>query len=219
MANARQFMAARTAAWGGKALPYDAEVEYLESDGGQVLTFPVHTTSKLTVILDISSVYFTPENPLSKSDLTFLTCGNKYAIRIWHASLYSSYGSVSYLWDKNWVNGFKRYLDGFHSIGIDHYEYNGLDRAFLSVDGNKNIMHSYPSIWDDGIQNFILKSISYQIKEVYVSNDGDVLADMFPVRFMNENGVSEGAMFDKVSGQLFRNAGTGAFIIGPDKTT
>ena len=27
----------------------------------------------------------------------------------------------------------------------------------------------------------------------------------------------EGAKYDKVSGQLFRNDGTGAFIIGPDK--
>ena len=42
---------------------------------------------------------------------------------------------------------------------------------------------------------------------------------MLPVRFTNESGVLEGAMYDRVSGQLFRNAGTGAFIIGPDKTT
>ena len=43
--------------------------------------------------------------------------------------------------------------------------------------------------------------------------------DFIPVRFTNENGVSEGAMYDKVSDQLYRNAGTGAFVIGPDKTT
>ena len=44
------------------------------------------------------------------------------------------------------------------------------------------------------------------------------LCDLQPVRFVNEQGVSEGAMYDRVSGQLFRNAGTGAFVIGPDKT-
>ena len=49
---------------------------------------------------------------------------------------------------------------------------------------------------------------------------GEMIArDFIAVRFTNEGGVSEGAMFDRVSGQLFRNAGTGAFIIGPDKTT
>ena len=47
---------------------------------------------------------------------------------------------------------------------------------------------------------------------------GSVLFDAIPVRFTNENGVSEGAMYDRVSGNLFRNAGTGAFVIGSDKT-
>ena len=38
--------------------------------------------------------------------------------------------------------------------------------------------------------------------------------DFIPVR---KDGV--GYMYDKISGQLFGNAGTGAFVIGPDKTT
>ena len=41
--------------------------------------------------------------------------------------------------------------------------------------------------------------------------------DAIPVRFTNESSQSEGAMYDRVSGQLFRNAGTGSFVIGPDK--
>lgn len=40
--------------------------------------------------------------------------------------------------------------------------------------------------------------------------------DLVPVRFTNEQGVSEGAMYDRVSGQLFRNSGTGAFLFGTD---
>ena len=48
--------------------------------------------------------------------------------------------------------------------------------------------------------------------------DGKLVRDLISVRFTNEDGVIEGAMYDKVSGQLYRNAGTGAFIIGPDKT-
>ena len=38
--------------------------------------------------------------------------------------------------------------------------------------------------------------------------------DFLPVRV-----VTVGYMYDRVSGQFFGNAGTGAFIIGPDKTT
>lgn len=40
----------------------------------------------------------------------------------------------------------------------------------------------------------------------------DMKMDFIPVRKGNV-----GYMFDRVSGQLFGNAGTGAFIIGPDK--
>jgi hypothetical protein len=45
-----------------------------------------------------------------------------------------------------------------------------------------------------------------------------LVRDFITVRFTNELGQSEGAMYDRVSGQLFRNAGTGAFTIGPDKS-
>ena len=48
-------------------------------------------------------------------------------------------------------------------------------------------------------------------------SNNSALIDLIPVRFTNELGQSEGAMYDRVSGQLFRNAGTGDFIIGPDK--
>jgi hypothetical protein len=37
--------------------------------------------------------------------------------------------------------------------------------------------------------------------------------DLIPVRIGNV-----GYMYDKVSGQLFENQGTGNFILGPDKT-
>lgn len=42
------------------------------------------------------------------------------------------------------------------------------------------------------------------------------MMDLIPVRFTNELGQSEGAMYDKVSGRLFRNVGTGNFIVGRD---
>ena len=43
-------------------------------------------------------------------------------------------------------------------------------------------------------------------------DNGVVLADMIPVRV-----GSVGYMYDRVSGQLFGNDGTGDFIVGPDK--
>ena len=43
--------------------------------------------------------------------------------------------------------------------------------------------------------------------------NSSLVADFIPIRKGNI-----GYMYDRVSGQLFGNAGTGAFIIGPDKT-
>jgi hypothetical protein len=55
-----------------------------------------------------------------------------------------------------------------------------------------------------------------RIFSVTLSNYGEVEFDAIPVRFPNELGEWEGAMYDFVSGELFRNQGTGPFIIGPD---
>ena len=52
-----------------------------------------------------------------------------------------------------------------------------------------------------------------------ILNRGELVRDYIPVRFTNELGVSEGAMYDRVSRKLFRNAGTGSFTIGPDVAT
>ena len=63
-------------------------------------------------------------------------------------------------------------------------------------------------------QNFYTQTRFYDFK-MY---DGDNLVfDGIPVRFTNEQNQSEGAMYDRVSGQLFRNAGTGTLTLGPDK--
>ena len=40
--------------------------------------------------------------------------------------------------------------------------------------------------------------------------------EIVSVRFRNENGVQEGAMYDKVTGELYREQGTAIITIGPD---
>ena len=53
---------------------------------------------------------------------------------------------------------------------------------------------------------------AWRFKSVKIYSSGVLVMDLQSVRI-----GTEGAMFDRVSGQLFRNAGTGAFTIGPDK--
>lgn len=45
---------------------------------------------------------------------------------------------------------------------------------------------------------------------------GAMTHDFVPIRFLNEDGEWEGALYDFVSGELFRNQGTGAFSYGQD---
>ena len=45
---------------------------------------------------------------------------------------------------------------------------------------------------------------------------GEDVLDLIPIRFLNHEGIWEGAMYDLVSGDLFMNAGSGSFLIGPD---
>ena len=56
-----------------------------------------------------------------------------------------------------------------------------------------------------------------RFKNALLTHGTKVVRDMISVRFTNEFGQREGAMYDRVSGQLFRNSGTGAFLYGPDK--
>ena len=78
------------------------------------------------------------------------------------------------------------------------------------------------SIWLFGRNSDFPSYIRFTKIRIYsckIYQNGIIVSDFIPVRFINKRGETEGAMFDRVSGQLYRNAGTGAFIIGPDKTT
>ena len=45
---------------------------------------------------------------------------------------------------------------------------------------------------------------------------GELLYDFTPIRYKNEDNIWEGAMYDNVNGEMFRNQGTGGFIFGRD---
>ena len=53
----------------------------------------------------------------------------------------------------------------------------------------------------------------FYIHKAQIYNDEQLVFDAIPVRKGNV-----GYLYDRVSGQLFGNAGTGLFILGPDKT-
>lgn len=53
-------------------------------------------------------------------------------------------------------------------------------------------------------------------RSLYIGTSSEALFDGIAVRFVNELGEDEGALYDFVSGNLFRNSGSGKLVFGKD---
>ena len=222
-------LGARTAAWSpsGATLPYDAEVEWLEEGPpASYIQTDIPTTKNTSCAVSLEVVNAT------KMDGGGVCCAI-YGLSTKNWDFYS-YG-LFYLTQAGQAQRGKLNFHGNNSVLSDLIQTDDPVRFDVSVSANgsdivniscgsfsssaniKNITDSgrFILLWNRA-NNSLAKT---RLVKVVFSVDNTILGSFIPVRFTNEDGVSEGAMYDKVSGQLFRNAGTGAFVIGPDKTT
>ena len=198
----RSLIAARNAMTAGKRLPYDAEVEYLESTGTQYIDTGYALSSDCRVVCD------------------------------WIASGVSSGGSAY---------AFGAYGDGMNfGVNIDIGK-GGQYCVWLSSSsqvgqGLKGIRHvldlSASGLFRDGIKVFSPSGSFTSNKSAYLfwangTGQGKALAKIYRVKFYDHNGVivrdfqpvrkgTVGYLYDRVSGKLFGNEGTGDFVLGPD---
>ena len=205
----------------GKALPYDAEVEWIESTDTQYIDTGINGDESTDAIeLDFELSRIVAQNRLfSCGEDTFpsfqgyINGSLKYGFRI-NQSWSGGYEDMTLnrtLWKCD-------YFNKEHIINGTVYSYTttSKQRSALTV----KVPYKYGVNPPARLKLFGLK---------YFSND-KLKLNMFPVRFTNENGASEGAMYNRlgVGGMnpdgtarndgLFRNRGTGAFRIGPFKT-
>ena len=197
---------ARTAAWAksGAPLPYNAEVEYLQSTGTQYIDLCIVGGSEYDVRAEIGFAL----------KATFFAFGSR------SEQEFRAFNFLTITNARRFDYGTEQYIIGDTEIGVlkdfnfDHatgaYSYgsiDGLAKKETFSNGLKMILFGH----NNGGQ--IVKSNGVMIGKFYIS-DGTNTLDLIPVR---KDGV--GMMYDRVSGELFGNAGTGEFIIGPDKTT
>ena len=216
---------ARTGAWSpiGTPPPYDAEVEWIESNGTEFIDSGIIGTSGIEVT--------------SKCALLYMT--SRYSA-MWGSRASSKINDFQVYYNNPSVGGTPYSI--VLRTGSDQKE---ISASSLGIEGSLldktlDITAKSGTIIVNGITfptplfNFTTPhSIllfcqhtnnthanlgRFRYSSWSAKYDGVFVSDLIPVRFTNENGVSEGAMYDKVSGQLYRNAGTGAFVIGPDKT-
>ena len=198
----------------GAPLPYLRRVAYLESDGAQIIKFPVISKSNASFELDMQSDYFGIESPLVDVPETqiFVSVGEKMMMRVWNLQDFSKYGSLSFLWNLNWVNGYKVHLDGgFHMIGIGYIDFQGgLHQAVMRVDRKDVLFHAFPTTWDSGLQEFKVYGITFKIRSLSYVVAGEINVNAIPVLDLS----GRPAMYDEVNGQFFYNQGAGEFTWG-----
>lgn len=182
-----------------ESLPYDAEIEYLESTGTQYIDTGIVVDSAngfVGTTIDFQLIAFDQNNVVPVAGAVMSSGNFKYT------NLQVTVSNTTH--DK----GFSTW-GGFVFSQEDMYERtvataNGVGNAipnnnFLLFARNRNTL---------GVQT--LGSCRIYSSSIYKNNT--LVCDFIPVRV-----GQVGYMYDKVSGQLFGNQGTGNFTLGPDK--
>ena len=196
---------------GAEPLPYNAEVEFLESTGTQYIdtgiamdyahvtfggTFSTSSAGtggfaigfSLKAIASYTRSFEIEQNANARA--MFKIVGGTTIYGNMQSGLSTSPCSVDF-------------SQSPHTVTID-----GVDSTFTSTD------------WDAGnIFAFGTGSVfgSVRIHSIWIRQDGELVCDMIPVTISNEQGDLEGVMYDRVTGAFFHNQGEGQFVIGPDK--
>lgn len=195
---------------GSKNLPYDAEIEYLESSGTQWIDTGI-------IGIQPTDEFSTEVAMLSTSSA--VTYGWATPDRWYNLNLYQSYWRQTELaWGAGgtYIHSAPPNIGDFHLYHTSvlsnwlHFFVDNIDVGSTGVRTENNTMHGY--LFGRNANGSIGGLSSLKIKKFTYKRNGEYIIDLIPVRVGNV-----GYMYDKVSGQLFGNAGTGEFILGPDK--
>ena len=198
-------------------LPYDAEVEYLESTGPQQID---------------TGVIVNDNNFVLTVDMCSTTAGQSVAWATYFGS-YSGEPSMStrLINNRNNANalycGYRRrsngqnFVAGNYFVATDRFQYilEYMKLTIVRPGFNDWVMALGQPEGLEDTSTVKLFGANMRCWAFDITHDGEPIISLTPVRFTNELGQPEGAMYDRVSRKLFRNAGTGAFTIGPDVAT
>lgn len=179
-----------------EVLPYEAQVEYLQSSGTQYLNIPIQISNTATITID--GFITTTNKELFSMPLNNSYNSNQHQFNIETSATYYRFftsssinaGSGNLNTRHLWSCGNSLYRDGT-LIGTTTPTQSGARDALAIFRGSHGIVGG---------------SI-YSLKFV----DGDLELDCIPVRV-----GTTGYMYDRVSKTLFGNAGTGNFTLGSD---
>jgi len=219
----RSLIAARSALTGSKKLPYDAEVEYLVSTGTQWINTGVKPDNNTQTDID-----FMVLGNYSTYDTVAGCEGNGLSYRIC-----ARYGTSNRYWVGN--SNASNYAVTTRTFNERQNVKFNLPGNVVEINGTQYNMGSlgtyvftaslmlFAEGWGSGA-TFTSKARIYSAVITNCSS-GELVRDFIPVRFTNELGQSEGAVYDRANPTvgmnpdgsprtdgLYRNRGTGAFL-------
>ena len=204
-------------------LSYDAEVEYLESTGTQWID--------TGVVLNQSSAVELRGRAIANAGFAFFGARVSNSSRGFNVTRFAA-GFFGSQYDTMQATRVLRVDSDWHTFAQrgryfsidDVYTYTYLARTFTTPHSGLLFCQ-----WTGGAPA-PLGGMAVAYCKIWDAN-GVLGRDFIPVRFTNEQGVSEGAMFDRANPTvgmnpdgsartdgLYRNRGTGAFLYGVDKT-
>lgn len=186
-------------------LPYDAEVEYIRTDGYEYILTGVTPDSTIRVTGSfrwntiVAQARLFSANDNGGREYSLYRGGSNISMRGGNttatAQFFAGSDGTTYTFSFTPVSGT---INGTtHSIGGEHPAHNYEFALFGRNNGGTVYYTDYKMLCD-----------FYWLK---IEKGGVLVRDFIPVRVGNI-----GYLYDRVTGQLFGNAGTGAFVVGPD---
>lgn len=186
---------------------YDAEIEYLESTGRQYINLPFGFDKTDEIYFSFSVKTTQTNDKYMNSPTSWNNNNNRFGMGVHLGGYYTfAYGNQLTGYTNllprrvndgaihNWV--YKNYICSVTDLNISR---DCSSYTFGATTANLRLFFGYNS-------NTSGKVAYYK----HIKN-GVVVVELIPVRI-----GTIGYLFDKVSGQLFGNSGTGDFVLGPD---
>ena len=186
---------------------YDAEIAYLEGTGTQYIDTGFSPTNTCGMYVKVCATQLNGSTShiggasgnASNSRWNMNYTGTKKIAMNWNSTRDTGYSPTVEVYDileSNYLNSRYAYINGVQKVSFS---------TTLATVGRSAYIFSTHT--QSGFSNPLVGRIS----EFKISKGSDIEMDFIPVRV-----GQVGYMYDKISGKLFGNAGTGSFVLGPD---
>lgn len=199
---------------GGGALPYDAEIQYLQSTGADAY---IDTNIVPLTTDDFYCEYYlvTPLNTTADSSASLFGCMSGWASKSYMVAINPSSNKVFVVIGSKDTN-YSRTITNFSNSWQIVYK-NGtkipIMDYFFTNNGSGTVERTIQIFRVNHSTGGYGKGTTKRIRRFRLFRGAKDIIDLIPVRV-----GTTGYMYDRVSKTLFGNAGTGSFVCGPDVT-